>query len=319
MSAPGPRRPARLVSTAEGTHHGAFGPTEWGLLAATAAMFGSSFLFMSEGLESLNPGLITFLRLLLGTATLALLPSARTVRLEREDWGRVAALGVVWMAVPFVLFPVAQQWVDSAVAGMITGATPLFSAVVASVLLRRLPGRIQRWGLLIGFLGVFAVTWPTLRGADSGTVGVLLVVAAVGCYGFATNMAVPLQQRYGSIPVLLRAQLVALVAVTPLGLASIPGSHAGGLSLAAMVPLGVLGTGLALVTITTLVGRAGASRGSVAIYFVPPVALFLGVVALGEQVEALSFFGMALVVAGAWLTSRADTGIVAIPEGVSEI
>lgn len=303
---PGSGRSSRLVSTAEGTHAGAFGTVEWGLLAATAGMFGSSFLFMSEGLQALEPGLITFLRLLLGTATLALFPSARHVAVDRHDLPRIALLGMVWMAIPFVIFPVAQQWVDSSVAGMITGATPLFSAVVASLLLRRLPGPVQRWGLLIGFVGVVAVTWPSLRGADSGTLGVLLIVVAVALYGLATNLAVPLQQRYGSIPVLLRAQIVALIVVTPLGLASIPGSHAGGLSLAAMVPLGVLGTGLALVAVTTLVGRVGASRGSVSIYFVPPVALFLGVVVLGEHLEPVSVAGAALVVAGAWLTSRAE-------------
>lgn len=307
MSGPAKRRSAPLVSTAEGSHAGAFGLTEWGLLAATASMFGSSFLFMSEGLDALRPGLITLLRLLLGTATLALFPAARRVGVDRSDLPRIALLGVVWMAIPFVIFPVAQQWVDSSVAGMITGATPLFSALVASLLLRRLPGPVQRWGLLIGFLGVLAVTWPSLRGADSGTIGVLLIVVAVALYGLSTNLAVPLQQSYGSIPVLLRAQTVALIAVTPLGLASIPGSHAGGLALAAMVPLGIFGTGLALVAVTTLVGRVGASRGSVSIYFVPPVALFLGVVVLGENVEPLSFAGAALVVAGAWLTSRAES------------
>lgn len=310
MSTPGRRRSSPLVSTAEGTHAGAFGTVEWGLLAATAGMFGSSFLFMSEGLEALEPGLITFVRLLLGTATLALFPAARRVAVERHDLPRIALLGMVWMAIPFVIFPVAQQWVDSSVAGMITGATPLFSAVVASILLRRLPGAVQRWGLLIGFAGVVAVTWPSLRGADSGTVGVLLIVVAVALYGLSTNLAVPLQQRYGSIPVLLRAQTVALVVVTPLGLLSIPGSHAGGLSLAAMVPLGVLGTGLALVAVTTLVGRVGASRGSVSIYFVPPVALFLGVVVLGERLEPVSVAGAALVVAGAWLTSRAESPLM---------
>ncbi|HEV2061257.1 MAG TPA: EamA family transporter, partial [Solirubrobacteraceae bacterium] len=75
----------------------------------------------------------------------------------------------------------------------------------------------------------------------------------------------------------------------------------------AMVPLGVLGTGLALVLMTLLVGRVGAPRGSIAIYFTPLVALVLGVVVRSEQVAPLALAGTALVLAGAWLTSRRES------------
>ena len=55
---------------------------------------------------------------------------------------------------------------------------------------------------------------------------------------------------------------------------------------------------------TTLVGRVGGPRGAVAAYFIPVVAITLGVVFLGERVAASALAGTALVVGGAWLTSR---------------
>ena len=73
-----------------------------------------------------------------------------------------------------------------------------------------------------------------------------------------------------------------------------------------MVPLGVLGTGLAYVLMVTLVGRVGAPRGSVAIYFTPVVAIALGVLLRAEQVHPVAIAGTALVVGGAWLASRAE-------------
>lgn len=304
---PGPRPGGRgILATSEGSRAEDFGLVEWGLLAAIAAIWGSSFLWMEVGLEDFSPALITLIRVGLGTAALALVPRARR-RLDRDDMPRVALLGVVWIALPLTLFPLAQQWVSSAVAGMINGAMPLFSVLVATLLLRRLPGARQIWGLVLGFGGVVLITLPSLRGADAEPLGIGLLILAVACYGLATNLAVPLQQRYGSLPVILRAQLVSLVFVTPPGLWGATRSTFAWDSALAMAPLGVLSTGVAFVLMATLVGRAGASRGSIAIYFVPIVAIVLGVVALNETVHVLALVGTALVLVGAALTSRRDT------------
>ena len=70
--------------------------------------------------------------------------------------------------------------------------------------------------------------------------------------------------------------------------------------------LGFFGTGWAFVAMTTLVGRVGATRGSVAIYFLPVVAIGLGVVFEDETIAAVSLVGTGLVLAGAYLTSRRE-------------
>lgn len=298
-------RTARVITTAPGTRAEAFGPVEWSLLASIGLMWGSSFVFIAEGLEAFRPGLVAFLRIALGTATVALARRARRP-VAREDWGRIAVLGVVWMAAPLLLFPIAQQWIDSSLAGMLNGAMPLFAALTAALLLRRAPRKVQVVGLLLGFTGVAAITWPAVQGASVTALGAFLVILATVLYGVAANMAVPLQQKYGALPVVLRAQLVALLAVLPFGLAAIPGSSFEWSSALAMVPLGVGGTGLAFLAMATLVGRAGATRGAVAIYFIPVVATILGVVLRDESVMLIQLAGLALVLVSAWLTSRRD-------------
>ena len=71
-----------------------------------------------------------------------------------------------------------------------------------------------------------------------------------------------------------------------------------------MVVLGALSTGLAFACFTVLVGRVGAARGSVTVYFIPVVAVVLGVVLAGEPVAALALAGTVMVLLGAYLTSR---------------
>jgi drug/metabolite transporter (DMT)-like permease len=269
-----------------------------------ALIWGSSFVLIAYALDSFAPGLITFGRLFLGLVALALFPAARAP-VARSDWPTIALLGVVWMAIPFVLFPLAQQWISSALTGMINGAMPLFSALFAALLLKRLPRRAQAIGLLIGFFGVVLLTIPGANSASSA-LGIALVLAAVMMYGLAVNLAVPLQQQYGGLPVLLRSLAVASVLTLPLGIWSLGSSEWSWGAAGSVVALGVLGTGVAFVMMAALVGRAGATRGAVAIYFIPIVAVLLGVTIRGDVVTPLALFGVGLVIVGAYVTSRRE-------------
>jgi drug/metabolite transporter (DMT)-like permease len=295
----------RLIVTAEGAHAGAFTGRDWMLFIGPGLLWGPSFFFIAVGLQAFDPLVITPLRLLFGFLTLSLMPAVRA-RIDRADLGRVLFLGASWMAIPLSMFPFAEQRVSSALTGMLNGATPLFATAFAIILLRRPPGRFQRWGVGIGFLGIALIALPSLGEGRTAVVGVALIVVALVCYGVSLNMAVPLQQRYGSLPVLWRAQMVAVALTAPLGLLGLSGSSFSWRSLLAVAALGILGTGVAYVAMGTLAGRVGATRASVATYLIPVVAIALGVVFLDEEVHWLSLVGTLVVVGGAWLSSRKE-------------
>lgn len=296
-----------MLSTSVGTHRGAFTAADWALFASIGLIWGSSFLFIAIGLDAFEPGLITWLRVLFGAATLWLMPAART-RLAREDHARLVALSFLWVAVPFTLFPLAQQWISSGLTGLLNGSLPIFATTIGAIMLTRLPGRAQTIGLLVGFAGVTAIAAPSLAEGSSEALGVVLVLAAVGCYGVAINIAAPLTQRYGSLPVMARMLALGALWTAPFGLVGLRGSSFEWPSLAAVVALGALGTGLAFVLMGRLVSRVGSSRASFATYLIPVVALVLGAVFLDERVRALSLLGIGLVIAGAVLASRRERG-----------
>lgn len=298
-------RRSRLLTTSVGSRTDAFGLVEWGLLLSAAGIWGASFLFIAEGLEAFEPFFIAWGRVLLGAMALALFPASRA-HIRREDMPRVGMLAFIWMAFPLTLFPIAQQWIDSALAGMLNGAVPLFAAGFAAAFLGRLPRHLQAVGLGIGFGGVVLIALPATDGASATVLGIVLVLVAVACYGLSINIAVPLQQKYGSLPLINRAQWIAVAMLTPLGVWDLARSDWQFSSALALIALGIGGTGLAFVAMASLVGRAGATRGSVAIYFVPVVAIVLGVVYRDESVAWLSLGGIGLVLVGAWLSSRQE-------------
>jgi drug/metabolite transporter (DMT)-like permease len=297
----------RALLTTHGTHRGAFASVDWLLFLVVGTIWGSSFLLMAIGLESFRPGLVTWLRVLFGASALWLVPGARAVRIDRVDRARLLLLSITWVAIPFTLFPLAQGSVNSAIAGMLNGAAPIFTAVIATILLRRAPGSRQLLGIPLGFLGVAAIALSVASQGSSQVLGVILILVATICYGIAFNVATPLQQRYGSLPVMARILAIGAVLTAPLGLASIPGSSFEWSALAAIATVGILGTGVAFVLMGRLVGRVGPTRASIVGYLIPVVALVLGVVFRDDVVGPVAVGGVALVIVGAYLTSRRET------------
>lgn len=294
-----------LIRTAEGSRAQAFGSVDWGLFGFCALVWGASFYFIAVGVDHFAPAVVAGLRLLFGCVVLAVAPAARK-RIAREDQPRVWFLGLVWMGIPFLLFPIAEQWVASSVAGMINAGVPVFAAIVAALLLRRLPGRRQSIGLLLGLAGVAIVTIPSAGEGSSSALGVVLLVVAVALYGLAVNLAVPLQQKYGGLSVTLRTQSAALIMVSPVAVWGLFDSEFAWSSFGAVAALGIAGTGLALLSMTILVGRVGATRGSTVTYMFPVVAIILGVLFRDEELHPVALSGAVLVLAGAYLVSRAE-------------
>ncbi|HEU4993812.1 MAG TPA: EamA family transporter [Gemmatimonadaceae bacterium] len=282
-----------------------FGALDWGLLLSTSLIWGSSFLFIRLAVTDIRPGLIVFLRLALGVATLAAFPASRRP-VPWSAWPRIAAVGISWMTVPFFLFSVALQWIDSSVAGMLNGAVPLFVAIIASAVARRLPGWRQQLGLFIGLAGVVIVSLPSIAGAKATALGIALVLVATVCYGIAVNLTAPLQKQHGALPVIWRAEIVAMVLLVPMGAAGLGASSFSVTSVLALVALGALGTGIGFATFVTLVGRVGPTRASVTAYLMPLVAMVAGALVRHEPLGASAFVGTILILAGAFLVSRPD-------------
>lgn len=278
-------------------------PVDWFVLVLPGLMWGTSFFFIAEGLEGFPAIAITPIRILVGFGVLAAFPQARRP-VPRADRGRIALLGVMWMAVPLTMFPFAEQHVSSSVTGMLNGATPLFVAAVAAVLAHRLPPRWHVVGLAVGSAGTVLIALPSLGEGSSSIVGVVEILAALVCYGVALNLAVPLQQRSGALPVLWRAQGVALVLTVPFGLTGLDQIDGGWRPTLALLGLGVLGTSFAYVLAATNAGRLGSTRASVTTYVIPAVSLALGAAVRDEAVAALAVIGCVVALVGAWMTGR---------------
>lgn len=289
-----------------------FGLLEWALSVGLALAWGSSFLLINLSIRHFDSTVVPFARTAFGVLALIFLPGARQ-KIARPDWPLVWFLGLVWMAAPFLLYPVAEQTVSTSIAGMMNGSLPVVVAVVTAIWTRSLPSRQRTFAVFVGCAGIVLIALPSIADRSSAdTRGIVLLLIALLCYAVAVNAARPLQTEYHPVALMLRVELAACVISAPLGIRGLTRSEFSWVSLGAVAALGAIGTGIAFALFATLAVRTGPVRAMIPTYFTPIVGTFLGVVINDETLIGLSLIGMVIVIIGAGLTSRPEIG--ATPE-----
>ena len=286
-----------------------FGPAEWALSGVISLVWGSSFLFIAIAIDHVATPVVPLARTLFGALALACFPSARRM-IERADFGRIVLLSGVWMGIPFLLYPMAEETTSTAITGMINGGLPVVTVVISALWLRRMPSVFRIVSVVIGFSGIALISFASVSGDEQGASadvrGVSLLLMALVCYGIAVNLAVPMQRKYGSLRLMLWVQSCACLWSMPLGVPALFDSNYSWSAVISLFVLGAVGTGLAFAVYGVLLGRSGTVRGMIGTFFTPIVGVFLGVAFRDEHIVWLAIVGMIIVVVGAIMTSRPD-------------
>ncbi len=103
-----------------------------------ACCWGPSFLFIKVAVEYLPPILIANLRVAIGALLLYVILKFRKVELPKFGpvWKHFAVMGFFSCALPFSLFAIGEQYIDSSLAAILNGTTPLFTLMIAHFLLK---------------------------------------------------------------------------------------------------------------------------------------------------------------------------------------
>lgn len=306
-----PAAPPEAPATASASATGAARrpALDWRLrFAALSLIWGFSFLLIKVGTDAYAPFQVTLGRLLSGTAVLAVVMSVKRERLPRSarTWGHLAVAAFFLNALPFSLFAYAELSIPSTLAGICNATSPLWGMALSLVALSEdRPTRRRVAGLGLGFLGVLTVlgAWQGFSGLDfSGTAMALLASLSypVGWIYVRRTLA----GSGASTLALTGSQLflgtVQLAVVTPL-FTTVPGSFPV-LPTLAVVALGALGTGLAVLLQYGLVNEVGPTTAQMVTYFIPVIATAAGVAVLGERLSWNTPVGALVVLAGAALT-----------------
>ena len=290
-------------SLPQGAVDAQMGGAEWGLLLLLSLLWGGSFFFVEIAVRELPTFSIVALRV--GIAALVLWGVVAALGLPvprgRAAWSAFLVMGVLNNAVPFGLFVWGQQTISSSLASILNATTPLFTVVVAGLLLadeRVTAAKVV--GVLVGFAGAVAVIGPgafaavgTYLWAQLACLGAALSYAFAGVFGRRFR-------RLGVDPVVVAAGQVTMSTLLLMPLAAVadrPWTLAAP-SLAvwlAVFGLAVLSTAAAYVLYFQLLARTGATNLSVVTFLIPVSAIGLALLFLGESLHAADMAGMVMI------------------------
>jgi len=279
-------------------------------IALLALIWGSAFLWIKLADRGFSAVEVTLARLALGAAVLFIIVRVRREQVPRPGrlWAQIAVAALFANAVPYLLFAVAEQTVDSSTAGIINATTPLWTVVLALAV--RHQKSVTRWqaaGLAAGFAGTVLIFTPWHTAGGLFSAGALQCLAASVSYAVSYIYMDRFLARRGISPVVLSACQLAAAAVMlaiALGVSGVQAPHVTAQSVAAIAVLGIIGTGFAYVLNYQIITSEGATVASTVTYLLPVVAIVLGVVVLGETITVTVLAGIALVLGGVALTRR---------------
>jgi drug/metabolite transporter (DMT)-like permease len=244
-------------------------PVELGLLGA---IWGASFMFMRVAAKDFGSVPLVFVRLALGAAILLPFLWRERRAFSLALWPRLALIGAVNAAIPFVLFAWAAQRAPAGVGAITNSMAVLFVALIAFLFYGEKIGVKRAVALVVGFVGVIVLASGKVQGASVG-----LPVAAGTTAAFLYGVGANLVKRYlaGLPATAVAASTLSCAALltAPFAIAHWPAHAIPAVSWAAAIALGVLCTGIAFVLYYRLIARIGAPRAATTTYLVPLFAV----------------------------------------------
>ena len=319
--------------------------TLWLVFVALSIAWGASFLFVKIGLDAGLPPLVLVMYQLwcsvLFVVVVARITGAR-LRLGRGTFLTLAPLGVINVAIPFVLVAWGEQYVPSGLASILNSLVPVFTIVIAAIVLRDEPISLRRVaGVTLGLGGAAVLVSPSLLGSETHPPGgsdpqmALLgeVAIMLSCLGYAcgtvyararisgrplvgTGMQArplrPVETAFGQN--IVAAPLITIAAIlTQLSTGTFIVPPATPSAWLAVVWLGAIVSGVGYLLFFRLVTYWTATRTALVTYAIPVVGVVLGIVVLDEVLDARELIGCALIIAGIALASSGGAEEVPSP------
>ena len=281
----------------------------WLLFGSLSFIWGSSFILIKGGLLHLSAYQVASLRII--SSGLVLLPVAIASRrqIPRDKLGIIFLSGLIGNLLPAYLFCLAEEEIDSSLAGTLNSLTPIFAIIAAALFFQTKTPRYKLWGILLALSGsvLLFLSQPGFKD-NSNAISILYVVLATAFYGYNVNMV---QRHLGNISSLKVVSVALSLNAIPAAVVLFFTGYFEQdflqkdilISTGYAAVLGIFGTALATVLFYILIKRAGAVFASMVTYGIPAVAIFWGII-YGEEVGWKQILAVFIILAGVWLANR---------------
>ena len=278
--------------------------------ASLGLIWGASFLFIKLGVQDMSPTVLVFVRSASGAIALAVIMvvTGRTLFAGQLQSRLVpfAIMAVTNALLPWVAIAWGETRISSGLASILNSTTTLWAAILIYwVIPTERPSAVNYAGVLVGLSGVVILVIPdlTAQGISGNVLGALAVVVASVSYAVSALYARTKMRGMNVYEQSLGQLAVTAILAIPLAAPALPHVHLAFLSMAAVVALGVGGSGIAYLLYYYMMNTLGPVRATGVTFVVPVTAVFWGVVLLHESLSLPIVAGMVVILFGIVLTN----------------
>jgi drug/metabolite transporter (DMT)-like permease len=275
-----------------------------------ALIWGVSFLLIKLAVHDMSPPVLLLFRSASGFLALAAILTAMRRSLLGPGWrGHLvsfAIMGVTNAVIPWISIAWGEERISSGLASILNSTTTLWTAVLVYwVMPSERPSLVNYIGVMIGFAGVIVLVYPDIaaHGISGNVLGALAVVLASLSYAVNALYQRRKMRNVSVFEVSLGQLAASTLFAVPLAAPSIGQLQIHFVSLAAVLALGAIGTGVAYLLYYFVMNSLGAVRAAGVTFLVPVTAVFWGVVLLHETLSLTILVGMVVILAGIVLTN----------------
>ena len=282
---------------------------KWLLFISLSFIWGSSFILMKGGLAHLTSTQVASIRIIVSGLVLLPITIKTFSLLPKNKIFPIFLSGVLGSLLPAYLFCVAEEKIDSSLAGTLNSLTPIFVIISGAVFFKTSTSANKVAGILIAFVGCALLFYNQSVFSESAHFSyILLIVLATFCYGVNVQLVHHHLANISSIQIVSLA--LSLSAIPSMALLIYSGYfslnfHDFGLlaSTGYSFLLGIVGTSLASVLFYKLIKKAGAIFSSMVTYGIPFVAILWGVF-LGEKIGLNQILCLLLILIGVFIANK---------------
>ena len=263
----------------------------WGIFTGLSIVWGSSFILMMKGLESLTAYQVASLRIVFSGMVLMPIAIRNFNKVPSQKLWLIFLSGVQGSLLPAYLFCLAETKIDSSLAGSLNALTPVFVLIMGLLFFKTIVPYNKIWGIAISFTGSILLFFaqPLNNNIGTNALYTLLVIAATIMYGINVNMVGKFLKGIPSLHIASIA--LTLCAIPALAVLIFTGYFNLPLMSTAILRatgysfiLGVFGTAIASVFFYVLMKRAGMVFASTVTYAIPAVAIVWAILEMHKQI-----------------------------------
>ena len=279
-------------------------PRTWLLMLLLGLIWGGTFFLSEILLLELSPFQIVFHRVSIAALVMVLYITIKGIALPKDGriWLALAVMGLLNNAIPFSAIVFGQQYITGGMASILNSTTAFFGVMLSGIFLKEeaitMPKVI---GVIMGILGVIIIMgFDTLSSLSLTNIGQILIIVSSISYAFASIWG-KFQVKNLGVEVTATGMLITSSVWMFILATMVEGLPFEALSMRSTLSLltfAILCTSVAYLLYFAILKQAGAANLTLVTIIIPPFALILDAVALGEMVSLQELIGFVIISLG---------------------